>query len=98
MQDVRLVIDKYKSGFPIPSDHEFEDLGDPGSPNSGPTASALGGSTAGSNGTPQHVTPNAVRRSQTMNAGGGGGGTQSGGKNKTRKGLFGIFASSKVRT
>ena len=84
-QDIRLVVDKYKSGFPIPADHEFEDLGDPGVPGSnGQLHPQAGGGT-----------PVSVKRSETMRAGGSGG-TQSG-KVKTRKGLFGgIFSSSKV--
>ena len=82
-QDIRMVVDKYKSGFPIPADHEFEDLGDPGVPGSNGQLHPPGGGT-----------PVSVKRSETMR--GGSGGTQSG-KVKTRKGLFGgIFSSSKV--
>ena len=76
-QDVRIVVEKYKSGFALPLAHEFEDLGDPGNPNS--------------QAPPAHNTPKSVARSETMK------GTQSGGKAKQRKGLFGIFSSSKVR-
>ena len=73
-QDSKLVIERYKSGFPIPDDAPFEDLS---------TGQSIEPS---NNTTPHHHSAPSVVRNATV----------SGKSGKSRKGIFGIFSSSKV--
>ncbi len=86
LQDSRLVVEKYKSGFTPPSDIPFEDLSSGGGGGSG------GGSdTASVNGSTNSipVIPGSAEKRTIL-------GTITGGRVKKRSGLLGLFANSKV--
>lgn len=76
-EDSKAVVDKYKSGFPIPADIPFNDLS-----NSQTTDSQNGNTLTPSKRIPVEV--GSVRQ------------TVSGGKQKKRSGLLGLFSSSKT--
>lgn len=91
MQDSRLVIERYKSGFSPPEDVPFEDLSNTRSGSIGSDSSSNGGVGSSTIHSTISLTSSGILKSETK------GGTLTAMKLKKRAGIFSIFNAGKVK-